>query len=70
MLLILSVSAFILSLAAFLLAVLPRTYTRRIRHPVARLILWQWRKMSLVSVYLYAFFWQHGNGKEKRLKDD
>lgn len=62
MILALALSAFVLSTLALALGVLPRSYTRRLRHPIAKFILWQWRKMSLVSVKLYAFFYQNGNG--------
>lgn len=57
--------AFILTPFALLLALIicPRSHIRRMRHAMARLVMWQWKTMSLISTRLHRYLWRGGDGK-------
>ncbi len=50
------------TLFMFVLIILPRQYTRRIRHALARLVVGAWVGNSRVWSMLHDDLWQKGNG--------
>lgn len=60
------VRAAILNLVANVIMVflilLPRKYTRRVRHTLARLVMGLWVGTMRLWTMLYEDFWQKGNG--------
>ena len=64
-----SLPALVIALAAFVVAIVPRTYTKRIRHRLAGMVLWQWVKGSKVSAWLHTWLWRNGNGNGKKPED-
>ena len=53
----------ILLVALLILHVVPRLYVRRVRYHLARLVYWQWRKMSKLSAMLYWMLYNKVNGR-------
>lgn len=51
----------IASLALFI-ALIPRAYTRRLRHRLAEFVVWQWVKGSKLSSIIHDWLWKNGNG--------
>src|SRR5262245_277866 len=52
-----------LSGIALIVAIMPREHTRRLRHKLARFVLWQWLKGSVLSSILHDWLWREGNGQ-------
>lgn len=53
-----------LLVAILTLQLLPRPYLRRTRSGLARLIYWQWKKMSHLSAVLYWQVYERINGQD------
>lgn len=51
-----------LNLFMFILVIMPRQHTRRIRHALARLVINLWVGTSRVWSMLHEDLWQRGNG--------
>lgn len=58
----LSLTGIILSLLTLALVLAPRRIPRKIRHSLANLVMWQWKKFSRLSAVVYDALWQKGNG--------
>lgn len=58
----LNLVAVITSLLAVILVIAPRSIPRKIRHTLAWLVMWQWKKFSRLSAIIYDKLWQKGNG--------
>jgi hypothetical protein len=61
-LVVLNLTGITLSLLALILVLAPRQVPRKIRHGLAWLIMWQWKKFSRLSAIVYGWLWQNGNG--------
>lgn len=46
-----------------ILIFLPRSYIRKIRHALARLVMWQWKVGGLISARSFKWLWRSGDGK-------
>lgn len=55
-------TTFFLALLALTLSIAPRSVPRKIRHALAWLVMWQWKKFSRLSAIIYDKLWQKGNG--------
>ena len=52
----------VILLVHVVLHIIPRPYLRQLRCGVARLVFWQWKKMSRLSAALYWKVYQRVNG--------
>lgn len=53
----------LLAIAALILALLPRPYTRQIRRNLAKVVMWQWIKNMKLSRFFHDLLWNSGNGE-------
>lgn len=64
--LILSLPVFLIGLAtiaALIIAIMPRHHTQQLRRRLAKLIMWQWVKGMKISRIAHDLLWDAGNGK-------
>lgn len=53
----------LLTIAAVVLAILPREHTRQLRRKLASFVMWQWVKGMKISRIAHDWLWSEGNGK-------
>lgn len=51
-----------LTIAALILALIPREHTRQLRRQLGAIVMRQWEVGSNVSAIIYGWLWQKGNG--------
>jgi hypothetical protein len=51
-----------LTIAALILVLIPREYTRRLRRALGSIVMRQWEVGSNLSSIAYGWLWQKGNG--------
>ena len=54
---------FAIAVIGIALAIAPLRVNKYIRRRLAALIMWQWKKMSLLSARFYQEAWDRGNGE-------